>query len=48
VHDLIIEKPIAHTCMDIIKCLFIEDWISIVDLLYNEMEAFDCKGMVDT
>ena len=34
----------------IIKCLFIEDWISIVDLLctlYIEMEAFDRKGAVD-
>lgn len=33
--------------MDIIKCLFIDDWVLFVNLLYIEMEVFDCKVVVD-
>ena len=34
--------------VDIIKCLFIDDWVSFVNSLHIEMEAFDCKAVVDT
>ena len=34
--------------IDIIKCLFIDDWVSFVNSLHIEMEALDCKAVVDT
>ena len=40
------EKQTAH--MDIIKCLFLDDRVSLVNSLHVEMEAFDCKPVVDT
>ena len=34
--------------MDIRKCLIIDDWVSFVNSLHIEMEAFDRKAVVDT
>ena len=45
-NDLTTEKQTAY--MDIIKCLFMDDSVSFVNSLHIEMEAFDCKAVVDT
>ena len=34
--------------MDIIKCLFLDDRVSLVNSLHMEMEAFGWKAVVDT
>ena len=39
------EKQSAY--MDIIKCLFLDDRVAFGNSLHIEMEAFDCKAVVD-
>ena len=47
-HGLHCKKCHPVLYIDIIKCLFIDDWVSFVDSLHIEMEALDCKAVVDT